>query len=188
MPKAAVKTCGRDEMGNSKKNTIRIAVKDEEALYSQFSPEAEFSDDAKKYIISKLESQSDRNSINLIVMSDKPIDEDRFKAASANWTRNEKKVFRKKAITTILRLLALLTFGSIFVILSIAFDEKIVELKYSLLPIMGSLALSKAGSILVLEMPLITTYNWLFKQIEKKNVITFEYGNEKDPSSDKDVV
>ena len=165
-------------MKQKKQNTIRLVVDDEQTLYARFSPEDEFSEPVKEYIRSKIADKDDRKSISLTVVSKKPLDEERFRSAASKWTSDEKSIFRKDEIKSLLYLAVLLVFGSILIVLSIVYDEQIVELKYSLMPIMGSLALSKAANILILQMPAIVGRRWILNEFEKESVITFEYGNE----------
>ena len=75
-------------------------------------------------------------------------------------------------------LIGLLAFGSIFLMVSLALQQRFEVLKYSLLPIMGSLALSKATGILLIDMPTIRAQRWMLNELEKKNMITFEYDSD----------
>ena len=70
----------------------------------------------------------------------------------------------------------LLILGSILIVLSLALEKHVEVLKYSLLPVMGSLALSRAAGILVLKMPTNTKSEKLIREMEENSVITFEYG------------
>ena len=44
---------------------------------------------------------------------------------------------------------------------------------------MGTLALNNAVTIIIKDMPDISVKKWILNEMEKHNVITFEYGNEK---------
>ena len=105
----------------------------------------------------------------------KTIDEERFRSAVSNWIRDEKESFNKREKETRISLIGGLVFGSLLLILSIVMEQRVEVLKYSLLPIMGSLALSKAASVLVVDVPTIRVERWFFTEIEKNSVITFEY-------------
>ena len=166
-------------MGHTGQNNIRLVVDDEEDLYAAFSPEDEFSEAVKFYIRSKIANEFDRQSINLTVISRQPVNEERFRAAVSNWIRDEKALFKKTERETILTLIGSLIFGSILIILSIILEKKISVLKYTIIPVMGSLALSKAASIMVMGMPVIKAKRAIFGEIEKKSVITFECVNDK---------
>lgn len=164
---------------------IRIVVEDEHTLYVPFSPEADFDESLKTYIRSKTTGEKLRQTFVLTVISGKPVDEKRFRSAVSNWIRDERVQFRKEEKETVFRLVGSLLFGSILVVLSIALQQQISVLKYSLLPIMGSLALSSAARILITDMPTVRAKRWMLDDMEKKNVITFEYNNEnKDTSSE----
>ena len=163
-------------MDRSKIKDIKLVVNDEEDLYNHFSPEDEFEDSVKSYITSKIVDKNSIKGISLTVMSQNPMDEDRFRRAVANWISDEKASFRLNDRNTFLTLIGALIFGSIMLILCISLEKIIDVLQYSLMPIMGSLALGKATSILVEDLPLIKARSLVFSEMSKYNVITFEYG------------
>ena len=154
---------------------IRLAVKDEQILYSPFSPEDEFSRPVKLYIRSKLSGGTHDQRIKLIVTSRERLDEDRFRRAAANWSRDEKEKFTNGYNDMILKLIGLLIAGSILIILCLVLQTRFSVLKYSLLPIMGTLALTKAGGILLIDLPTSRAIKWMIGNLENKNDIEFEY-------------
>lgn len=168
----------RKENDRNEQTNIRLVVSDEQTLYTPFNPDAEFSWPVKSYIQSKAAIGNPRHSINLTVISREPLDEDRFRAAVANWVGEEKALFRKKEKETKRSLAGLLVIGSALFMLSLALQTQFEVLKYSLLPILGSLALSKAAGILLLDMPTVRAQRWLIDEMERKCEITFEYGHQ----------
>ena len=60
---------------------VQLVVKDEQELYTSFSPEDEFTDSVKKYIQSKITGRGFNGFVGLTVISGKPINEERFKLA-----------------------------------------------------------------------------------------------------------
>ena len=166
-------------MDHTKQRNIRLVVDDEQALYAPFTPEDEFSEPLNSYIQAKLAGYAHYQSLNMTVVSHEPLDEARFRSAISNWTRNEKALFRKEERNTILLLILMLIFGSIMLVLTISLEKKIVELKYSLMPIMGTIALNNAVTILIKDMPIISAKRWILKGMEKNTAITFEYDNDK---------
>lgn len=163
-------------MGNAEQINIRLVVDDEQKLYTPFSPENEFSEAVKQYIRSKIATKDTRHSISLTVMSRNPLDEERFRSAVSNWVRDEKAIFRKTRKELIRMLIERLALGSVLILLSMALQKQFEVLKYSLIPVMSSLALSKAASILILELPTNAKYKKLLKDMEKNSATTFEYG------------
>ena len=156
-------------MDQTRDDNIKLVVNDEQTLYNAFSPEDEFSEPVKSYIKSKIASADRCRSFNMTVLSREPIDEERFRSAVSNWTHEKK---------TIRTLIGMLIFGSIMLVLTLSLQKQIVELKYSLMPIMGTLALNNAVTIIIKDMPDISVKKWILNEMEKHNVITFEYGNE----------
>ena len=167
-------------MEQTEQTNITLIVNDEETLYSSFSPEPEFSDRVQMYIRSKAAVEELKQSINLHAISQEPLDEDRFRAAVSSFIRQERALFRKIEKDTIRMFIGLLVVGSIFLVVSLALQQRFEVLKYSLLPIMGSLALSKATGILLIDMPTIKAQRWMLNKLGKKNLITFEYDSDKE--------
>lgn len=165
-------------MAITENRDIKIVVTDEKDLYSKFSPENEFNDSVKSYIRSKITDESNTKGISLTVISPKPVDEEKFREAAANWVSGEKAKFRAKEKNTYFTLIGLLIFGSIMLVLCLSLQKNIYELQYSLMPIMGSLALSKATGILVIDIPVIHAQRWILNEMNKYNVIKFEYGSD----------
>ena len=174
---------GREKMDQTRPKSIRLVVNDEQTLYTPFSPDPEFTEPVKAYIRTKLADEKYTNGISLTVISPKPIDEERFRSATASWIRDEKASFRQEDKSTYLTLLGALIFGSIMLLMCIYLEKTIDVLQYSLMPIMGSLALGKAAGILVEDLPMIKARKWIFEEIEHNNVITFEYGKKNDTTS-----
>ena len=97
--------------------SISLVVNNEESLYTPFSPEAEFTELVKAYIRSKLADEKYLQGISMTVFAQEPIDEERFRTASANWIRSEKTVFKTQERNTIRMLIGTLVFGSIMILM-----------------------------------------------------------------------
>ena len=144
------------------------------------SPEPEFNGSVKEYIKSKLIGDDYRNGINITVISDKPIDEKRFFTAKENWIRTDSIIFKAEEKSTVRTLVGSILFGFAMLVSCLAIEEKYVMLQYSLMPIMGSIALGDAASILIKDMPMILVKKRIMKEMKNNNIITFEYGSDAD--------
>ena len=147
---------GRTEPGHNEQQNIRLVVDDEQSLYSPFSPEDEFNDSVKGYIRSKMITGGFKRYAGLTVISRKPIDEDRFRLAITNWVRDEKEVFKSDRKETLRLMIGMLIFGSLLVVFNIKLQQKFEVARYSLVPIMGSLSLSRATGILIIDLPILS--------------------------------
>jgi hypothetical protein len=165
---------GRTEPDHKEPKNIRIVVEDEEALYTKLSPEDEFNDSVKSYIRAKITGRGFNRYTGLTVISRKPIDEDRFRSAVSNWVRDEEDVFKSDRYEKVCLLIGLLLFGSALVVFGIKLQDKYEVARYSLVPIMGSLSLSRATGILVIDLPLLSSKIKLLKRVESGSMITFE--------------
>lgn len=165
---------GRTEPDHKEPKNIRIVVEDEEALYTKLSPEDEFNDSVKSYIRAKITGRGFNRYTGLTVISRKPIDEDRFRSAVSNWVRDEEDVFKSDRYEKVCLLIGLLLFGSALVVFGIKLQDKYEVARYSLVPIMGSLSLSRATGILVIDLPLLSSKIKLLKRVENGSMITFE--------------
>ena len=167
-------------MKQTEQNNVRLIVKDEQDLYTPFNPEAEFSYSVQEYLrskIGKIYRLDYSHGIILTVISQEPINEVKFRSAQANWISDEKALFRIKEKATCRLLITLLVTGSILLMLSMSLVKRIDVLQYSLLPIMASLALSKATGMLLIDIPISNAKKHLLNQMEKNSVIVFEREN-----------
>ena len=166
---------GRREPDHNKQQNIRLVVDDEQSLYTTFSPEDEFCESVKSYIRSKITASGFKRCTGLTVISRKPIDEDRFRLAASNWIRDEKEVFKRDRNEIVRLMIAMLIFGSVLMVLSIKLQQKYEVARYSLVPIMGSLSLSRATGILILDLPIISSKIRALNRMGEGSAVTFEY-------------
>ena len=155
----------------------KLVVEDEKSLYTNFSPEAEFDHDVKEYIKSKIAGEEDNKSVQLTVVSQAPLDEEKFRSAVSNWISDEKKVLRQSEKNTTRLFFGLLVFGSIMILLSSVLVSRFTVLQNTLIPIMGSVSLTRAVRTLIIDVPKVRAQKWIFKEMEKNNVVSFEYDN-----------
>jgi len=168
-------------MDREEQKTIKLVVESEQSLYSTFSPEDEFDASVKSYIRSKAAIGNHNKNISLTVISQKPLDEERFRAAMYNWARDEKALMDAEMKDTMRMLVGMLVFGSIMIILSVMMQKRFEEVQYSLMPIMGSLALGKVVEILIVNIPIYTARKKIINDMQKGTPqkgtpVTFEYG------------
>ncbi len=71
----------------------------------------------------------------------------------------------------------LLVFGSIMILLSSFLVSRFTVLQNTLIPIMGSVSLTRAVRTLIIDVPKVRAQKWIFKEMEKNNVVSFEYDN-----------
>ena len=166
---------GRTEPDHNGQQNIRLVVDDEQALYSPFSPEDEFNDSVKSYIRTKITVGGFKRYAGLTVISRKPIDEDRFRLAVANWVREDEEMFKRDRKETLRLMIGMLIFGSLLVVFNIKLQEKYEVARYSLVPIMGSLSLSRATGILIIDVPILSSKIRALNRMKKGSMVTFEY-------------
>ena len=123
---------------------IILVVEDEKSLYTNFSPEAEFDHDVKEYIKSKIAGEEDNKRIRLTVVSQEPLDEEKIRSAVSAWISDEKRVLRQSEKNTMRLFFGLLVFGSIMILLSSFLVSRFTVLQNTLIPIMGSVSLTRA--------------------------------------------
>ncbi len=160
---------------NKNARNVRILVTDEALLYSPFSPDDEFHSDFKLYIRSKMSVGAYDRRVKMTVLSRVRLDEDKFRRAVADWVREEQALFARKYTETIRLLIGLLAVGSIMILLCLGFRTQSSVLRYSILPVMGSLSLTRAGGILLIDLPTVKATKWLIRELEHNSEIVFEY-------------
>lgn len=171
-------------MANREPKNIQLIVDDEEALYAGFSPEDEFDEAVKAYVRSKVADKGRHQGISMTVVSQKPMDESRFRTAVSNWIRDERAMFRRTERETLITLFGSLAFGSLMIVLSVVLGQQYAVLEYSLIPIMGSLALGKAASIMAMTLPINSANKKLLSEMEDASTITFRCGQQRPLCSD----
>ena len=166
-------------MDNTEQINIRLYVENEDSLYTPFSLEEEFDETVKEYIMSKIAGGYKTKDIKMTVISPEPLDERRFRSAVLNWLNDEKALLSRDKKDTFHLLIGLLIFATVLIILGVALEKKYELVKYSLVPVMDSLALSRAGEIIVLDLPINAAKQRLMEEMEKESIISFEYGYDK---------
>ena len=153
---------------------IRIIVENENSLYVPYSPESEFNEGLKSYIRSKVAELSSGSGIRLVVISPTAMDEEKFKTAIRNWTRDQKAVFAREDKITSRTLISLLVFASFFIILSMYLSKYDNVFSYTIIPVLGSVALGRAAGMFISEMPVSKGKKHYLKEVEKNSTIVFE--------------
>ena len=153
---------------------IRIIVENENSLYVPYSPESEFNEGIKSYIRSKVAEESSGSGIRLIVMSSSPINEEKFKTANRNWIRDQKAIFAREDKISTRTLLALLVFASLFIILSMYLSKYDNVFSYTIIPVLGSVALGRAAGMFITELPVSKGKKYYMDMVEKNSTVVFE--------------
>lgn len=153
---------------------ITLLVNEENDLYIPFSPEAEFDPGVKNYIRSKVAGSDYNSSINLKVISSAPIDEERFRSAVKNWISEEKTIAKQESKITNRTLIGLLVIASLFIILSLHLSKHFGVLSYTIIPVLGSVALGRASGIFIIDLPTNRAKQVLLSELGMKSTIVFE--------------
>ena len=153
---------------------IRLFVENEQDLYLSFSPKDEFNTGVKEYIRLKAACADYNSNIRLIVTCSAPIDEERFRSAVANWILEEKVIFRQESKVTHRMLIGMLVIASVFITLSLSLAQHFSVLSYTIIPVLGTVALSRAAVICLTDVPINKAKQRLLNEWEKNSVIVFE--------------
>lgn len=154
---------------------LKMAVKNEEDLYTPLSPDSEFNIGVKNYLSSKVALAEFKNNISLTIISSVPLDEDRFRSAIANWIHDEKIVFEQTSRISNRMLIGMLLVASLFITVSLSLVEHANVFSYTIIPVLGSVALGKAAGICITEIPINNAKLKLINELEKNNTIIFKY-------------
>lgn len=154
---------------------IRLLVNNEQDLYTPLSPESEFRQEVKDYIRQKGSCADYNNNFRLRIICSAPIDEERFRAAVANWAREEKITFSQESKVTNRLLVGMLVIASVFIILSFYLAKYFSVLSYTIVPVFGSVALGRAAGIFLSDLPINRARQKLIDEWEKKSIVVFEY-------------
>ncbi len=152
---------GKRVMDQHASDTVTLIVRDEDSLYTPFSPDGEFSDSVKRYIVSKVSPANHDYAIRMRVISSVPLDEERFREAVRSWVSAEKKAFSQESKVSRRMLIGMLAVASAFIFLSIFMQTRIEVLKYTIIPVLGSVALGNRAKRQMID------------QIEQNSTIEF---------------
>ena len=158
---------------------IRFVVEDEQTLYSMFSPEDEFNESVKIYLSSKIQGMDHSERIDLAVISKEPLDEERFRSAMSKWGKDELALLKMNYKDTFRMLIGTLILGSLLLILNLLLQKRSQLVKYTLIPVISSVALGRAAGILAIDLPTYSAKKRLINDMRKNSLITFEYGHDK---------
>ena len=161
---------------------INLLVNDEQAIYETLSPDVEFKNSLKDFIKDKIVCSRYKNSFRLTVFSPTPIDEQRFRSAVSNWIRDEKTIFRQEVKLVLRMLIGMLIIGSLFIVFGLFLAEKDNVFSYTIIPVVGSVALGKAATIIITELPISIAKVRILNNIEKNNLIIFKHYDEQENS------
>ena len=160
-------------MDQRKYKDVKLIVTNEESLYLPFSDGDEFSFSVRDYIKTKYSGAEIGDFLRLTVVSSVPIDEDRFRAAVTNWVQEEKLKFRQEEKTTNRMLIGMLVIASLFIILSLRLEQHVEALSYTIIPVLGSVALGRAAGICLTDLPINRARRQMLNDMEQNSPIIF---------------
>lgn len=155
-------------------NFVEIVVNDENDLYTPLSPDNEFDQGVRSYIKSKIALLGYDTNIGLRVISRDPLDEERFRSAVKNWIRDEKISMRQESRESNRIMFGMLVVASVFIILSLVLSKYISVLSYTIIPVLGSVALGRAAGIFITEMPINKAKQKMADELEMNSPVVFE--------------
>ena len=158
-----------------KVKNIRLLVKDEQSLYTPFSPDDEFSEPVKTYIRSKALGDDYKQQIKLTVISSAPLDEDKFRSASANWIEEEKALFEQNEKRATQLPTAMFIIGALIIILVTLFKSYFEPLTFAIILIIGTAVIGKGVTNWYEHVPAYKAKKWLATEIDKTSTIEFLY-------------
>lgn len=165
---------GTGPMGQRNYKDVKLIVTNEESLYLPFSDGDEFSFSVRDYIKTKYSGAEIGDFLRLTVVSSAPIDEDRFRSAVTNWVQEEKLKFRQEEKTTNRMLIGMLVIASLFIILSLQLEKQVAALSYTIIPVLGSVALGRAAGICLTDLPINRARKQMLHDMEQNSPIIFE--------------
>ena len=165
-----------------KENNIRLLVKDEQSLYSPFSPDAEFSEPVKSYIRSKTFGDDYKQQIKLTVISSSPLDEEKFRSSASKWVEEEKAVFEQNYRRFIHLPRAMFIIGVLIIILVSLLKPYFEPLTHAIILIIGTAVAGKGVVNWYEQVPAIRARKWMTEEINNTSTIVFEYTDGQDSS------
>lgn len=162
---------------------IEIKLEKEEDLYHPLDPNGRLlSDEAKAYLYDRLLEKRLGDEIELHVLSDGPVDQNKVETAVWLWADTELESMRRESKRNILKQVRLIVFGLIFITASLVLKEKIPTIWVTVLATVGSFSIWEATSIMLVQNPRIRNRRLKLRWLKEHMNIVFE-GSEKVASS-----
>ena len=135
-------------------NTIKLQIEKESDLYNPFDPEGEMlSGDVKDYILERMHAGQRARDIEIQIISEEEIDEEKTEAAIHRWINEEERRIRKEFHSNVLQMLFMFGVGVLFILLSIVLQSKVHVVWFTVLSTIGAFSMWEAASIWIIRNP-----------------------------------
>ena len=145
---------------------IRLKVENEDELYNSFDPlEDRISEDVKLYIADRISRKSIGQDIELHIISEEPIDEDRFHNALQGWISEEKAGIIADRRKNTIQQLWLLSIGVVFIAISAMLESQVSVIWFTVLSTIGAFSVWEAANIWIVENPKLRLRKRMIRRI-----------------------
>ena len=133
---------------------IRLRVHSESDLYNSFDDEQQtLSSDVIDYLFDRYQEKDLKDSLTVHIVSDDPVDVDRFRAAFQNYLDAQKKALKKERNKNIVKQAWMFGIGIVFIAIGIYSADRLSAVAGEIISTIGAFATWEAASIWIVENP-----------------------------------
>lgn len=134
--------------------SINLNVRDEEQLYSSFDPQGSLlSEETKAYLLSELRAGGRKDGMGLNVISESPMDEERFVGSIRRWIDDEQQSIQISQRRNSIQQLWMFGIGLAFVTLSLVLQPLVNVVWFTVLSTIGAFAIWEAAGFWIVRNP-----------------------------------
>ena len=135
-------------------HTIKFKIDEEKDLYNPFDvDDILLSEDVKNYISGQLTSRKIGDQVEILIISQKPIDKEKVEKAFYQWIADEEMDIKREFRKNLLQQFWMFGIGVLFIALSLAFEDKVGMVWYTVLSTIGAFSMWEAASIWIIQNP-----------------------------------
>ena len=140
-------------MSNKGFKNVTLQVDNEQNLYNSLSPEPEFTIGVIAYVKSRIIGKDVLGDVRITVVSEKPIDEEKFRIAAGNWVQRERELLQQenKRLSFIQALM--LGLSVLFLLVHVMLESVLGDMPYDFFATIGTFCMGQTVAILVTEIP-----------------------------------
>ncbi len=156
-------------------HTIKLRIEKEEDLYNGFDPEDDLlSEDVKNYIIGQLSDRTLGDAVEIRVMSSETIDKARIERAFQRWISDGERTVKKEYQKNLFQQLWMFGIGVLFIVLSLAFENKVGAVWYTVLSTIGAFSMWEAAGIWIIQNPKLRMRKKMTRTIKENTTVILD--------------
>ena len=154
-------------------NVINLTVENDRDLYNRFDPGSDhLSEDVKFYITERLKDRDPGDKMEICVVSESPVDQDRIVRAFYKWADDEERAIKKEFRKNMVEQLWMFAIGVLFIAVSLILEKRIPVVWFTVLSTIGAFSIWEAASIWIVRNPALRLNRKMVSKIRDDTIVT----------------